>query len=324
MNLDQLYAENLEKLNTAGAVDVKIREQLAKDNAGIAAKIKALEKERDKAEAAITTAQYALKQAEEEQKNAVLQGTINRVKAQQAVTDAQDAVAKEYEKEKEELKKKREKELADLNSKLREAKSKEKEAEAVLKKAQGGPTPKSLAEALDQWNANLNANLVNQRIQDFFAAGGFDQIAKRLMLQSKEDQEAAAAAAVAEGIKNGSIRNSAQANKAARDAARAQRDYASSKEARQEAQDARRREALQKEADRAAQTGRKLDPRKQAELDRLNALRDRKNADKKALEDAKKAEAEAKENLKKTAENVEKIQKKIDAIETQIKNCTAK
>lgn len=178
-----------------------------------------------------------------------------------------------------------------------------------LKKAQA-----DVAAALAAYNKNINENLVNERIQAFGANGGYNQIGNRLNLQNKDDQAAAAAAAVADGIANGSIRTSAQANKAARDAARAQRDYASSKQARQEAQDARRLDQLRKEAERAEETGRKLDPRKQAELDRLEALQQGKNAQKAALEAAKEAEKQARLDMQKTAQNVEDIKRKLEKL----------
>lgn len=333
--LDYQYQQNLEKLNSIGNIDANLRKQLVDDNKAIMAKRKAIEEGRDKAEEAITTAEYAVKQANEEMANAVLQGKLERIKAQQVVVDAEDAVAKELEKQKEELKKERErkakeradalkKERADVSSQLKEAQSKQKEAESNLKTIQGGEKPKSVAEALEDWNKNLGQNLVNQRIQDFFDNGGLGQIAERLILQNAEDQKAVAEAAIAAGIKDGTIRTKAQADRAGRDAARAQRDYASSKQARQEAQDERRRQQLAEEAADAFLKGRQLDPRKQAELDRLNQIAAGKNAQKAALDAAKKAEAEAKENLKKTAKNVEKIQERLDAIDERIKDCTAK
>lgn len=309
VELDYLYQQNLERLNDAGELDAKIREQLVADNKAIAAKRKAIEDERDKAESAIRTAEYAVKQADEEMANVILQGKLDRIKAQQAVVDAEDAVARELEKEKEELQKRREKERADLNNRLRAAEGAANAAGNALADAQ-----KALADAQNQWNSNLNANLVNDRLNKFIAGGGLDQIANRWNPQSAADQAAAAEAAVDEGIKDGSIRTRAQANEAARAAARAQRDYASSKQARQEAQDERAREQLQKEADRAAAAGRKLDPRKQAELDRLNNIKAGKDAAKAALEAAKKAEEDARKAVIDTAKDVAEIKKKLTAL----------
>ena len=313
--LDYQYQQNLERLNDAGELDARIREQLVADNKAIAEKRKAIEAERDKAEAAIRTAEYAVKQADEEMANAIMQGKLDRIKAQQAVVDAEDAVAKELEKEREEIKQRREKERADLTTKLRAAEGAQNAAKNALAAAQGGNGgTMSVADALAAWNKNINQNLVNERIKDFIRNGGLDQIADRLNLQSAEDQAAAAAAAVDAGIKDGTIRTAAQAREAERAAARAQRDYASSKQARQEAQDERAREQLQKEADRAAATGRKLDPRKQAELDRLNNIKAGKDAAKAALDAAKQAEAKARQDLAKTARETELIRKKLDAL----------
>ena len=307
--LDHLYQQNLERINDAGELDARIREQLVADNKAIAEKRKAIEAERDKAEAAIKTAEYAVKQADEEMANAILQGKLNRIKAHQAVVDAEDAVARELEKEKEELQKRREKERADLNNRLRAAEGAANAAGNALADAQ-----KALADAMNKWNNNLNANLVNDRLNNFIAGGGLDQIANRWNPQNAADQAAAAKAAVDEGIKNGSIRTSAQANKAARDAARAQRDYASSKQARQEAQDARALADLEKKAARAEATGRKLNPRDQAELDRLRDLKAGKNAAKAALEAAQKAEEDARQAVIDTAKDVAEIKKKLNAL----------
>lgn len=307
--LDHLYQQNLERINDAGELDARIREQLVADNKAIAAKRKAIEDERDKAESAIRTAEYAVKQADEEMANAILQGKLDRIKAQQAVVDAEDAVARELEKEREELQKRREKERADLNNRLRAAEGAANAAGNALADAQ-----KALADAMDKWNDNLNANLVNDRLNKWIEGGGLDQIANRWNPQSAADQAAAAKAAVDEGIKNGSIRTRAQANKAARAAARAQRDYASSKQARQEAQDARALADLEKKAARAEATGRKLNPREQAELDRLRDLKAGKDAAKAALDAAKKTEEDARQAVIDTAKDVAEIKKKLTAL----------
>ena len=182
-------------------------------------------------------------------------------------------------------------------------------ATTALEKAQ-----QDVAAALAAYNANINQNLVNETIQSFYANGGLNQIANRLNLQDKANQEAAAKAAVEEGIRNGTIRNNAQAEKVYKDAAKKYRDYASSPEALQEQRDERRRQQLNDEAIDAFLKGKQLDPKKQAELDRLNNLHNAKNQQKKALEEAQKAEAKAREDLQKTAQAVEEIKKKLDKL----------
>ena len=307
--LDLLYQQNLERINDAGELDARIREQLVAENKAIAAKRKAIEDERDKAEAAIRTAEYAVKQADEEMANTILQGNLDRIKAQQAVVDAEDAVARELEKEKEEIRKRREKERADLNNRLRAAEGAANAAGNALADAQ-----KALTDAQNQWNANLNANLLNDRLNKFIEGGGLNQIANRWNPQNAGDQAAAAKAAVDAGIKDGTIRTRAQANEAARAAARAQRDYASSKQARQEAQDARALADLEKKAARAEETGRKLSPREQEQLDQLRALKAGKDAAKAALEAAQKAEEDARKAVVDTAKDVAEIKNKLSKL----------
>ena len=60
--------------------------------------------------------------------------------------------------------------------------------------------------AQDAFNANINENLVNDSINKFFAEGGMNQIANRLNLQGKGNQDIAADVAINAGIENGSIR----------------------------------------------------------------------------------------------------------------------
>jgi len=63
-----------------------------------------------------------------------------------------------------------------------------------------------LKNAQDAFNANINENLVNDSINKFFAEGGMNQIANRLNLQGKGNQDIAADVAINAGIENGSIR----------------------------------------------------------------------------------------------------------------------
>lgn len=93
------YEKNAEELNRIGGIDVKIREQLTKDNESILAKIKDLEQQREEAEGKIITAQQNLAQATEEKKNTELQSTLKRLQAEDKITDAHNALAEEAEKE---------------------------------------------------------------------------------------------------------------------------------------------------------------------------------------------------------------------------------
>ena len=329
--IDAQINANAKRYNQASERNTAVLEKIAKAQEELAAKRAQIEGERDKAERAVVTAQYAVTQAEEEAKNVVAAGNLDRLNAQNAITAAEKKLAEEKEKAAEEeadwhnfLKEQRRKldeatdfaefqraveERARLEKEAAEIQTRQNQAASELEKAE-----REYAAALEAYNKNIVANLTNEKIQEYAASGGFGQIGSRLNLQDPAIQKAAAEAAIAAGIADGSIRTAAQAGRAGRDAERAARDYASSKQARQEAQDARRREELTKEQMDAFLKGKELDPRKQAELDRLNQLQAGKDKQKAELEAAQKAQRDAQEAATKAAKTLEDINKKIDRL----------
>jgi len=252
---------------------------------------------------ATNQATAAVLQVEIANKNAAVAAQEKKVRDEAARDAAAEAAAaQKLETEQKEI-------LRDVEKEAADAQRKATKAATELEKAQ-----RDYKNALDAYNANIVQNMTNEKIQAFIKGGGLNQIGNRLNLQDPAIQAAAAEAAIAAGIADGSVRTLAQANQAGKAAARAARDYASSKQARQEAQDARHREQLQKEADRAAAAGRKLDERKQAELDRLNQLQAGKDKQKADLAAAEKAQKEAALNVQKATKTLENIEKKIDKL----------
>ena len=334
-NIDEQIAAIESKRAELNEIMLSARESGDKNWIEIQAKITelakqeaALEQAKIDKEAELNVLRVTRKKVEEEALNAIDQATVAVLQVEIANKNAAVAAAEKAAKDKAAAdaaaeKAAKDKAAADAAKADAEAKAElqglEKEAADIQRKANKAASDLEKAErdyktALEAYNKNIVQNLTNEKIQAFANGGGFNQIGNRLNLQDPAIQAAAAEAAIAAGIADGSIRTFAQAGRAGRDAARAARDYASSQQGRQEAQDARRREQLQKEAARAAETGRKFDARKQAELDRLNQLQAGKDKQKADLEAAEKARKDAQDAVIKTAKSLANIEKKIDAL----------
>ena len=131
-------------------------------------------------------------------------------------------------------------------------------------------------------------------------------------LQQGRAQDAVAQFALEQGLDNGSIRNSRDANRAMRDAARAYRDAASSQEANQERRDANYLNRLRNMNPRAMSDKQKRDLENLEKLDaaKKKAGQQAEEAKKKA-EQAKNKEAEAQQAVIDIKKKVEEIEKKL-------------
>ena len=338
------YEKNAEELNRIGGIDVKIREQLTKDNEAILAKIQNLNAQREAAEESIVKADRDLAQATEEKKNTELQSTLNRLKAEDAITDAHNALAEEAEKERKDKERKAAEEeqakqkLIDSINKLTEQREKEKkqleeklrrELDAEQKKLDaakaqmgwgrsgGGSSNirggQNLTEreqmTSDAWNSSLiTRGLIMGTMGNFYNNGGANQIAERLNLQGAQNQQTAYELAKEQALNQGMSLKDAE--KAGRDAARQYRNGASSPEANALRRDAEELARLQEKERR----GQKLTER---EKQRKKDLERQQGAKQEEIERAKQEAQNIKDlpnNIAKMKDNVDKIVKQLEKL----------
>lgn len=337
------YEKNAEELNRIGSIDVKIREQLTKDNEAIRAKINDLNKQREEAEGNIVKADRDLAQATEEKKNAELQSKLNRLQAEDKITEANNALAEEAEKERQaKLQKQTEEDqarqkLIDATNKLVEQREKEKqqlsaklqqELDAANRQLEaatnqmgwgrsgGGSGPVSMPNGRvltereqrtsDAWNNSLiNRGLIMGTIGNFFNNGGANQIAERLNIQGAQNQQTAYELAKQQALNQGMSLKDAE--RIGRDAARGYRDSASSGQANALRQDAAELARLQQKE----RNGQKLTDRerqRKQDLERQQAAKQ---------EEIKRAKQEA-QNIKDLPNNIAKMKDNVDKIAKQL------
>lgn len=185
----------------------------------------------------------------------------------------------------------------------------QKAATKMLAQAEGG-LPKNTAnttaqrnyqQALNNYNANLQANEFNKAVNNWQSRWGLDAFNPRA------NQKAVGEAAVQQARGEGKIRTSADEHNIRMAAKRAMRDYESSKEARQIKADERERQRLEQAKERAERNGRKLNDRDQKKLDNLNANRDARNKAQKELAAAEKAKNEEAQNIQKMKDDVKEL-----------------
>lgn len=262
----------------------------------------------------------ALKQniitAEQEYANQEKENQIAEAQASNKLAEAKEKRAKQIEEEAAKAKEELQKEKNEKDRELNKAKADVKSAETDFKNA-----VKNYQDARDNFMGN-NMNFIDQALRNMDRSGMINSQNLQNPTVSYRDangnakvgkaQDVVAQYALEQGLANGSIRNSRDANRAMRDAARAYRDAASSQEANQERRDANRLNQLRNKNPRA------MSPREKKELENLEALDDAK---KKAANDAEKAAKDAKaaqDKQAKAAEAVIKIEEELKEIKEKL------
>ena len=173
--------------------------------------------------------------------------------------------------------------IADLNKQLADATKGLADAHKAVADAE-----KQYQAALEKYNSNINANLANDRLNDYYAkvaaAGGTGHVIKGWTGAGKGEDQRAAEVVAQQGIRDGSIRNTRQLADTRKAAARANRDYNSSKEAAQERKDAEDYARLSGMSEKSMNDWQK---KRLADLQALKDAKDKDAADLKAAEEAK-------------------------------------